>query len=154
MSQKKALELAAGDTVRLSDREANAADVKSQLFFPHYRGLVGTIIKTYPDGTANVHVQAESLPSEIRARHLTGTDAMRQKWLDGLSDESRNKLSASEKKFSLRYHLLVALEDLSPTDAPTPPEVDGVEPPRKSLAELEEAEARHLAETAARKSKA
>ena len=99
-------------------------------------------------------MQAESLPAEIRARHLTGTDAMRQKWLDGLSDESRNKLSASEKKFSLRYHLLVALEDLSPTDAPTPPEADGAEPARKSLAELEEAEARHLAETAARKSKA
>ena len=152
MSQKKAVELAAGDTVRLSDREATAADVKSQLFFPHYRGLVGTIIKTYPDGTANVHVLSESLPSEIRTRHQAGTDAMRQKWLDGLSDESRNKLSSSEKKFSLRYHLLVALEDLSRMDAPAPPAADGTEPARKSLAELEEAEARHLAETA-RKSK-
>ncbi len=153
MSQKKAPELAAGDVVRLSDREANAADVKSQLFFPHYRGLVGTIIKTYPDGTANIHVSSESLPAEIRTRHLAGTDAMRQKWLDGLSDESRNKLSSSEKKFSLRYHLLVALEDLFQTDAPQPPEGDGTEPARKSLAELEEAEAEHLAE-AARKSKA
>lgn len=153
MPSKKVAELAAGDAVRLSDREANAADVKSQLFFPHYRGLVGTIVKTYPDGTANVHVPAESLPSEIRARHSAGTDAMRQKWLDGLSDESRNKLSASEKKFSLRYNLLIALEDLSLTDAPTPQDADGFEPPRKSSAELEEAEARHLAEVA-RKSKA
>ena len=45
---------------------------------------------------------------------------MRQKWLDNLSDEARNKLSAAEKKFSLRYNLLVGLTDLTPTDAPTP----------------------------------
>ena len=152
-AQKKAHELAAGDTVRLSDREANAADVKSQLFFPHYRGLIGTISKTYPDGTANVQVPAEGLPSEIRARHLTGTDAMRQKWLDGLSDEARNKLSSQEKKFSLRYHLLISLEDLSYVDTPAPPEADASEPARKGSAELEEAEARHLAE-GARKGKA
>ena len=84
---------------------------------------------------------------------------MRQKWLDGLSDEARNKLSSSEKKFALRYHLLVAVSDLSLTDAPTPtPQTalamdDAGEPVRKSSAELEAAEARHLAEVA-RKSKA
>lgn len=159
MAQKKPRELAEGDAVRLADREANAADVKSQLYFPHYRGLAGTITKLYADGTANVNVAPESLPTEIRARHQAGTDAMRQKWLDGLSDEARNKLSSSEKKFALRYHLLVAVSDLSLTDAPTPtPQTalamdDAGEPVRKSSAELEAAEARHLAEVA-RKSKA
>ena len=69
---------------------------------------------------------------------------MRQKWLDGLSEEGRNKLSAAEKKFSLRYSLLVSLSDLSPGDAP--------EPARKSLSEIEEAEAAHLAEVAKKKS--
>lgn len=151
MAQKKPRELAEGDAVRLADREATAADVKSQLFFPHYRGLAGTITKLYADGTANVNVAAESLPAEIRTRHQAGTDAMRQKWLDGLSDEARNKLSSSEKKFALRYHLLAAVGDLTLTDAPP---VDAApEPPRASSEDLEAAEARHLAEVA-RKSKA
>ena len=72
---------------------------------------------------------------------------MRQKWLDNLSDEARNKLSAAEKKFSLRYSLLVSLSDLSPNDLPP----GDAQPARKSLSEHEEAEARHLAEVAKKK---
>lgn len=136
--------LVEGDPVRLADRETTAADTKSGLFYPYYRGLTGTIAKLYSDSTAAVAVDPESLPGDIRKRHQTGTDAMRQKWLDGLSEEGRNKLSAAEKKFSLRYSLLVSLSDLSPGDAP--------EPARKSLSEIEEAEAAHLAEVAKKKS--
>ena len=44
-----------GSPVRLSDREPTAADVKSGLFYPHYRGLMGTITKLYADGTATHH---------------------------------------------------------------------------------------------------
>ena len=132
-----------GATVRLADRETSAADLKSGLFYPYYRGLTGTVAKVYADDTAAVAVDPESLPEEIRKRHQAGTDAMRQKWLDGLSDEGRNKLSAAEKKFSLRYSLLVSLTDLIPSDAP--------EPVRKSLFEIEEAEAAHLAEVAKKK---
>jgi len=135
--------LAEGDPVRLADRETTAPDTKSGLFYPYYRGLTGTIAKLYSDSTAAVAVDPESLPDDIRKRHQTGTDAMRQKWLDGLSEEGRNKLSAAEKKFSLRYSLLVSVSDLSPGDAP--------EPVRKSLPEIEEAEAAHLAEVAKRK---
>ena len=135
--------LAEGDPVRLADRETTAPDTKSGLFYPYYRGLTGTIAKLYSDSTAAVAVDPESLPEDIRKRHQTGTDAMRQKWLDGLSEEGRNKLSAAEKKFSLRYSLLVSVSDLSPGDAP--------EPVRKSLSEIEEAEAAHLAEVAKKK---
>lgn len=162
-----AVKLAEGSMVRLADREPTAADLKLQIFFPHYRGLTGTIAKLYADGTATITIDPESLPEDLRKRHQAGTEAMRQKWLDGLSDEARNKLSASEKKFSLRYNLLVAVADLSPTNAAAPPpaaparersdktaqpslELDGVaaaaEPPRKSLAEMEAEEARHLEE--------
>ena len=105
-----------GATVRLADRETTAADGKSGLFYPYYRALSGTVAKVYADGTATVTIDTGSLPDEIRARHQTGTEAMRQKWLDGLSDEARNKLSAGEKKFSLRYSLLVGVADLSPAE--------------------------------------
>ena len=141
--------------VRLTEREANAADLKSGLFYPYYGGLTGTIAKIYPDGTAAVTIDAESMPAEIRTRHTKGTDAMRQKWLDGLSDEARNKLSSGEKKFALRYTLLVGVGDLSPTgpaqlttqEQPIEEQPTG-EPARKSLAEIEVDEARHLAEVA------
>ena len=132
-----------GAAVRLADRDTSAADTKSGLFYPYYRNLTGTIAKLYADNTAAVAVDPESLPEGIRKRHQAGTEAMRQKWLDGLSDEGRNKLSAAEKKFSLRYSLLVSLSDLSANDAP--------EPSRKSLTEIEEAEAAHLAEVAKKK---
>lgn len=135
--------LTEGDPVRLADREATATDTKSGLFYPYYRGLTGIIAKLYSDSTAAVAVDPESLPNDIRKRHQAGTDAMRQKWLDGLSEEGRNKLSAAEKKFSLRYSLLVGLSDLMPGDA--------VEPARKSLSEIEDAESAHLAEVAKKK---
>lgn len=155
--------LTEGAAVRLSDRDAGAADVKSGLFYPHYRGLTGTLTKLYTDGTANVTVDPESLPDEIRKRHQAGTDAMRKKWLDGLSDEARNKLTGAEKKFSLRYSLLADVADLSLQSAPRPaPEAarpvqtslemdaasEAAEAARKNSADLDDAEARHLAEVA------
>ena len=144
MAQKPTPPLTEGAPVRLADRETTAADTRSGLFYPYYRGLTGTVVKIYADSTASVAIDAESLPEEIRKRHQTGTDAMRQKWLDGLSDEGRNKLSAAEKKFSLRYSLLIGVGDLTVGDAP--------EPARKSLSEIEGAEAAHLAEVAKKKS--
>lgn len=138
MSQK----IAEGDPVQIASRETSAADGKSGLFYPHFSGLTGTVTKVYADGTANIAVDAQSLPADIRKRHQEGTAGMRQKWLDGLSEEGRNRLSGAEKKFDLRYSLLVAVSDLSPYEG------DGTDGPRKSLADLDAEEARHLEEVA------
>lgn len=162
--------IAAGDPVRIADRDITAADAKIGLYYPHYRGLTGTVEKTFPDGTASLTVDLDSLPVDARARHDAGTSAMRQKWLDGLSDEARNRLSAGEKKFALRYALLVSMEDLTPlgagasappsarkempAKAPGEPTLDMDEPAevaRKKSADLDAAEARHLAERAHKK---
>ena len=147
--------LASGTPVRLADRETGSADVKSGLFYPYYRSLTGTVTKDYADGTVSIAVDADSLPEEIRKRHQTGTEAMRTKWLDGLSDEARNKLSAAEKKFSLRYSLLVGTDDLTATGAPAeaPSEAPAAHPVgddsgRKTLSDYADAEAQHLAEIA------
>jgi len=146
-----ARKISEGDTVQVADREPTAGDTKSGLFYPHFRGLTGTVTKIYVDDTANVAVDSQSLPADIRARHQAGTAQMRQKWLDGLSEEGRSRLSAAEKKFDLRYSMLVALSDLAPFQAPEGSVT--LEGPRKSLADLDAEEARHLAEVA-RKSKA
>lgn len=158
-----------GDLVQIADREPISADAKSQLFYAHYRGARGTVSKLYPDGTALVIADTGSLPQGVRTRHDDGTTAMRQKWLDGLSDEGRGRLSAAEKKFALRYSILVSQADLraagsapdaapaasatlaSAADAPDP---SSDTPPRKTTEDLEADEARHLSELRQQKGRA
>ena len=120
-----------GDPVQVIDREPVSADTKSGLFYAHYRGLIGTAAKIYDDGTVSVTIDPTSLPEALRSRHEAGSEAQRRKWLDGLSDEARNRLTGAEKRFSLRYSVLVAKVDLRKID-------------RKSTSDLDDAEARFL----------
>jgi hypothetical protein len=92
-------------------RDQTAADIKSGLYYPHYANLIGAVLKVYGE-EASVLIDRPSLPAEIRTRHEAGEKAMRQKWLDGLSEEGRNRLSAREKQFGLNYAVLVSLKDL------------------------------------------
>jgi hypothetical protein len=101
-----------GDIVTITARDAGGGDAKSGLFYPHYRGLSGTVAKVYADGTAAVTIDTNSMPEALRLRHEAGSEAQRRKWLEGLSEEARNRLSPAEKKFSLRYTVLVATADL------------------------------------------
>ena len=105
-----------GDAVTVNGREQTPADVKSGLYYPHYAGMTGTILKVYGE-EASVLVDRTSLPNPIRVRHEENEKAQRQRWLDSLSDEARNKLSASEKTFSLNYAILVSVADLSQGEA-------------------------------------
>ncbi|HLK59898.1 MAG TPA: hypothetical protein VKU00_25275, partial [Chthonomonadaceae bacterium] len=82
-----------GDRVQVVDREANAEDVKSSLFFNHYRGLVGTIQKIYPTEEVAVEVELTSLPEAVVHRHHDVQEQMKSRWLDGLSEEARNRLT-------------------------------------------------------------
>lgn len=162
--------LTAGDTVRIVDRAQGPADIKSNLYYPHYAGLTGVIGKVYPDNTVSVTVDLVSLPAAIRSRHESSAQAMRQKWLDGLSDEARNRLTAAEKKLSLRYAILVSIDDLArhakATAAITPPAKKPESPAqaqvkanasptaesvRKTLEEIEAEEAQYLTEIANRR---
>lgn len=67
---------------------------------------------------ASVLVDRSTLPPAMRTRHDDNEKAMRQRYLDGLSDEVRNRMSAKEKQFTLNYAILVALKDLHP-DTPS-----------------------------------
>jgi len=104
-----------GDDVQVVARDQAATDIKSGLYYPHYADLYGTILKVNGE-EASVLVNRDSLPVEVRARHEEGEKAMRQKWLDGLSDEARNRLGAREKEFGLNYAVLVSVNDLKPFD--------------------------------------
>ncbi len=101
-----------GDLVTFADREANAEDAKSQLFYDFYRGLTGKVSKVYPTDEVAVEVDQDSLPAEVSQRHREMQEAEMKKWLDSLSDEGRNRLTDKEKDFKLRYSLLVGAKDL------------------------------------------
>jgi hypothetical protein len=117
-----------GDSVLVVSREQTAADIKSGLYYPHYGGLSGTILKVYGE-EASVLVDRDTLPTELRKRHEDNEKAMKVKWLDGLSDEARNRLTGAEKKFSLNYALLIATADLAPGEIKrvTPEELEAKE---------------------------
>src|SRR2546425_5043053 len=106
-----------GDRVRIAARSATEDDSKSGLYYGHYGGLTGTVQKVYGKHEVAVAIDHESLPKEIRKRHDDVRDQMKTKWLDGLSEEGRSKLTEREKDFNLRYVILVAMADLEKAGA-------------------------------------
>jgi hypothetical protein len=102
-----------GDRVQIRDREATAEDVKSGLFYPHFRGLIGSIQKIYATDEVAVEIEAESLVEVVRQRHSDVQEQMKARWLDGLSEEARGRLSEPERDFRLRYTVLVSVNDLT-----------------------------------------
>lgn len=107
-----------GDSVRIVTREQTPADVKSGTFYPFYCGLCGTIDRIY-DEEVCVLVDLDSLPEDMLKRHHSIQDSMKKKWLDGLSNEARNRLSAEDKRFDLAYTLLVQSADLEKAEGVT-----------------------------------
>jgi ribosomal protein L21E len=124
-----------GDTVAVAAREMTPADTKSGLYYAHYAGMRGTILKVYGE-EISVLVDFDSMPADVQQRHLVNQDAMRQKWLDGLSEEARGKLTATEKNFRLNYAILVSLNDVTASKGDVK---------KATAADLEAAEAAFLA---------
>ena len=131
-----------GDRVQIVDREQNADDIKSSLFFNHYRGLVGTVQKVYATGEVAVDIELSSLPDAVAHRHSDVQEQMKTKWLDGLSEEARNRLSDKEKDFLLHYIVLVGLTDLIVPDGK--PRAEEEAPRRRTSAEIEAEEEAYL----------
>jgi hypothetical protein len=149
-----------GDRVRIVTREQTEEDAKANLYFTYYGGLTGTVLKVYNKQEVSVEVEQDSLTREVRKRHEDVRDQMKTKWLDGLSEEGRNRLTEREKDFNLRYVVLVAMTDLEkagakpaaqtvaakpiPVAAASTTTEETPVPPRRTLAEIEAAEAEEL----------
>jgi len=102
----------AGDKVVVVTREVTAEDAKSGLYYSYFGGLTGTVDRVYPDGSVCVDVDLESLSEETRRRHLEMQEAERKRWLDGLSDDVRNRLAPEQKQLKMSYRILVSRQDL------------------------------------------
>jgi hypothetical protein len=107
-----------GDSVRIAAREATPKDQKSGLYYGHYKGLPGAVQKVYATGEVAVEIEMDALPEDVWKRHMQTRDQMRQRWLEGLADDARRRLTPEQKTFDLRYVVLVAAEDLERRRAP------------------------------------
>jgi len=160
-TSKPSVKLSVGQAVRLADHEPVVGpDAKPVPFYDYYRNLMGTVAKVFDDGTVSVTIDRSSLPEEIRTRHEACEQRDRDKWLDRLSDDERNRLTAAQKAFSYRYTLLVGASDLiasasaAPAAKASAPAKKDAKPqtseadtaPRRSLQEIEAEEERHLQE--------
>lgn len=101
------LRLKEGECVRIVDRAPTAADVRSGLFYSHFRNLRGLVFKLYGTGEqqiAAVDISVDSLPTEVARRHGEVTTQM-QSSLTGAARQSH-------EPFRLRYVVLVSVTDL------------------------------------------
>ncbi len=105
----------AGDRVTVVSRDVTAEDQKSGLYYAYFGGLTGRVERIYPDGSVCVDVDLESLSEEARARHLAIQESEQQRWLEGLSDEVRNRLTPEQRQLKMSYRILVSKEDLRVT---------------------------------------
>jgi hypothetical protein len=103
-----------GDRVRIIDADPGVADPKALVYYDFYRNLTGTVVKAYDDGTVALSVDRTTLPVEVRQRHEESERVLRDKWLSGLSEDDRNKLTQKEQRFSLKYMLLVSTKHVVP----------------------------------------
>ncbi len=110
--------LTEGQRVRVTQREITPEDTKTGSLYDYMRGLTGTIQKVYGTGQVGVEIDLEALPSTIRERHTGVQEAMRTRWMDGLSEDAKNRLTEPEKIFRLRYTLLLNNADVEPYDGP------------------------------------
>lgn len=156
-TEQKALTLSAtdfqvGDRVRTVDREATPDETKKRIFFNHMRNLSGIVRRVYEEESEIwIDVDLNSLPETVRQRHEETEAAMRNKWLDSLSDEARRKLGNAESTFKLKYSVLtspnhVILEERGAEAPPTGPQgrSEDAAPKRKTLKDLNAAEREFL----------
>lgn len=129
-----------GDRIQITDRAATADDVKSSLFFNHFRGLTGVVQKVYATEEAAVEIDLNALTEPVAIRHHDVQETMKSRWLDGLSEEGRNRLTAQERDFRLRYTVLVSVKDMAPAGAKPPQQENSARATESDLAAAEEAE--------------
>jgi hypothetical protein len=141
-----------GARVRVATRQATADDARSGLYYPHFAGLTGSVQHVYDQDEVAVEIEPEALTAEVRARHASVRDQMKTKWLEGLSEEGRSRLTERERDFRLRYVVLVSSRDLElaprpaePTSEDARPEPAREEPRRTTLDDLDRAEEEELA---------
>jgi ribosomal protein L21E len=135
-----------GDKVRIRTRPVTAEEVEERSFMPHYCGLVGEVARTYDGGEVAVRVDPEHLSDDITRMHKQMEKRVKEKFLTGLSEEGRRRLSAEEKEINLSYVVIVKQADLEPVRGKRSrkAEPESEAPHRPTETDLERAEEAYL----------
>ena len=126
----------AGDQVKIVDREMTSADIKSGLFYDYFRNLTGEVDRVYEDGSICVKVDQESLPVDVQKRHKQVQNAVRTRWMNGLGQEQRDRMSETDRTVVLGYNILVGSDDLQPMAKSKPK--PKIEPAKENKPALDE----------------
>jgi hypothetical protein len=110
----------AGDRVQVTAREITSDDERTGLYYSYFGGLTGKVDRVYDDNSVCVDIDLESLTEDTRERHLIMQENEQKRWLDGLSGEARNRLTAEQKQLKLSYKILVSEKDLTPIKGDKP----------------------------------
>lgn len=105
-------ELTKGIQISIRERAVTADDTRTGLYYQYFGGLTGKVDREYDDGSVCIEVDLESLTEAARKRHLDIQEAERKKWLNSLSDEMRNRLTAEQKQLKINYKILVHKNDI------------------------------------------
>lgn len=101
-----------GDRVRIKTRAVTAEDRKSNRYFEHMAGQVGTVQNVYGVDEIAVRVEDEAMKQVERDVQAEATRRLREKFLASVGAEQRSKLTKEELAFNTHYMMLVRSEDL------------------------------------------
>jgi hypothetical protein len=101
-----------GDRVRVISRTVTDEDRKTNRYFEHMSGLIGTVQNIYDNGEVGVEVDVTSLGGVSEAVHSMATQRMRDKFNDNVTEEQRKALTKEEMEFTPHYVLLLSAKDV------------------------------------------
>lgn len=101
-----------GDRVKVAERAVTADDRKANRYFSHMAGLTGTVQNVYENDEIAVRMDNATLTKATADVHSRAEKRMREKFLQGLSEEGKKQLTSEELNFEVHYVLLVQAGDL------------------------------------------
>jgi hypothetical protein len=101
-----------GDRVRVVTRAVTEEDRKSNRYWDHMAGLVGTVQNIYSDSEIAIKIDPEFLTKISSAVHKEATVRMREKFLNNATEEQKKQFSKEEMEFDAHYMQLVQASDL------------------------------------------
>ena len=101
-----------GDRVRVISREVTEEDRKSNRYYEHMVGLVGTVQNIYSDTEIAIKIDPEFMTKVTADVQREATNRMREKFANNISEEQKKQLSKEEMEFEAHYVQLVQTKDL------------------------------------------
>ena len=105
--------------MKIKEREVKPDDRETNAYFAHLANLDGTVQAVYGKDEVAVRIDPECFGPVLAGVHKEAVRRMRAKFLDGLSEDQKRKLSRDEKRFAANYVVLVKSDDL--VKGPKPP---------------------------------